>query len=1003
MTEPGRKRRFAEADDAQTRARLEAHLRERLQLGSLKQQDKRNIGWTLGELGWWTFCWAQEQRQPLSRVLNAVDFAMAAKWIAGERGLGSLHGPPAPEEGLRRLSAALAAKYYEVDMASLLLDFMAPPAQPWEGAAEGPGAPGSAAGAAAGGGAGAGGGQDPSAAQPVRRPAQRRATAGPDGSRPQAAVPVIVIGPPAPPPGPPPGPPLRHHSTQTWGQAPKPEPREPLEGPPPGPVWGGGGAGLGPGADAGGSPALRGPHCINRGIQAGPGAGSGFGLLPRSTGAEAGAGGSTAGPSAAPRGQQAAPSSGAPPAQSQAPAPPSGPSYDRQALRQQLLQPRAPGARASAPPPPPPPPGPPPGPPPPPGPGRGSGPAAHFSLPPAPRYGAAHAPQAAGGPPDRDASAPGPGLTSAGAAGRSAMQPPPPRPAPAQRQAPAPAAPPSPLFTQPELPTQAYPPPPPRPHSDPHPPPHEATQRSAWRRVPLAAARPGPGPGPAPPLGSPGPASTVGTGASSGGPPTPGPTSATATAAGPRGPAAATASVAASAPPRAWPGGSRQLAAAGGSGAGGQPRSAPAGSAAAGGGAGPSSAGAGAVPGPGGGSALPPTPRLLVEFRRRRSHGALEDKLRKHLAKLGNSKLKAYCRSEGVPWTLLDVAAYGVALRKLAPHCPLDWAEAVRFIATANAAPPGSPPAAPPPLAPALLERVASSMRAAAGKYDLPRFVEKQTRLPGAAGAGAPPLPVGPAATSAGAAAAPAPAPAAAALALRAPASSAGGGGGAAGAPGSPGGLSALQAAAGRIRGAAVITKRGGGGGGGGAAAGGGPGAGLAGLEQRLRTHLKRLGKPVTTLRRRNLREGLGWSLLDLVVLDRDCRLQRSCSDLDEGEAVRRLAAQRGQALTPELMAAVSAGMREAHAKFRLGAFVEGELAKRAKRRQRAGAGGPGGGGGGWRRGGQRGRLEVPGAVGGRLCNRTGAAGVGGCGASGGRWSGGVRGSEADAGCALQA
>eukprot|EP00198_Chlamydomonas_reinhardtii_P004956 XP_001694292.1 predicted protein [Chlamydomonas reinhardtii] len=307
---------------------------------------------------------------------------------------------------------------------------------------------------------------------------------------------------------------------------------------------------------------------------------------------------------------------------------------------------------------------------------------------------------------------------------------------------------------------------------------------------------------------------------------------------------------------------------------------------------------------------------LRREFERRRSSAALEGKLRKHQQKMGNSMLKSHCRKEGLAWTLRDVAAYGLALGKMAPGAPLDWTAAVRFLAQLQPEGGGGGGGAP---SPALVERVSGLMRGAAAKYDMEAFIARQqTRskprqqpahgggneggaggapaavagaaVAGAAVAGAPASPrphgrnqvlAGPAAAATAAAtAAAAPSPAAGGTPRRrgsggvAPGAAASGRGNGPSAAVPVGLTSAAQSAPAPAPSAPPAVPQ-------------GPLRVGAGLEARLRAHLARQG--LTQLRLRNAREGLAWSLLELVAADRDVRLSQPV------------------------------GVREAHAKYQLG------------------------------------------------------------------------------------
>ncbi|PNW80298.1 hypothetical protein CHLRE_08g385950v5 [Chlamydomonas reinhardtii] len=305
---------------------------------------------------------------------------------------------------------------------------------------------------------------------------------------------------------------------------------------------------------------------------------------------------------------------------------------------------------------------------------------------------------------------------------------------------------------------------------------------------------------------------------------------------------------------------------------------------------------------------------------------------------MGNSMLKSHCRKEGLAWTLRDVAAYGLALGKMAPGAPLDWTAAVRFLAQLQPEGGGGGGGAP---SPALVERVSGLMRGAAAKYDMEAFIARQqTRskprqqpahgggneggaggapaavagaaVAGAAVAGAPASPrphgrnqvlAGPAAAATAAAtAAAAPSPAAGGTPRRrgsggvAPGAAASGRGNGPSAAVPVGLTSAAQSAPAPAPSAPPAVPQ-------------GPLRVGAGLEARLRAHLARQG--LTQLRLRNAREGLAWSLLELVAADRDVRLsQPHLHCLREGQVAARLAAAKlppGQQLPPAALAAVCA------------------------------------------------------------------------------------------------
>ncbi|GLC49728.1 hypothetical protein PLESTB_000280300 [Pleodorina starrii] len=138
-----------------------------------------------------------------------------------------------------------------------------------------------------------------------------------------------------------------------------------------------------------------------------------------------------------------------------------------------------------------------------------------------------------------------------------------------------------------------------------------------------------------------------------------------------------------------------------------------------------------------GGGALVVDPllsQLHLEYEKLLENKAFEKRLRAYLCKKDISKIMPYCTNEGLPWTLREVACYGVALQKLRGHgaaapaqasTPFDVESAVRFldhVKTGGAA--GKLPhgAYEPP------SKVAAVMRKAVAKYDILAFIEGQDR-----------------------------------------------------------------------------------------------------------------------------------------------------------------------------------------------------------------------------------------------------------------------------------
>ncbi|GIL87516.1 hypothetical protein Vretifemale_15556 [Volvox reticuliferus] len=398
--------------------------------------------------------------------------------------------------------------------------------------------------------------------------------------------------------------------------------------------------------------------------------------------------------------------------------------------------------------------------------------------------------------------------------------------------------------------------------------------------------------------------------------------------------------------------------------------------------------------------------QLRREYDKRLANAALEKRLRNHLCKKGNSSIRQYCIKEGMPWTLLEVVCYGVALQKMAIQ-PFGVDSAIEFLArvkgwrlanegtnTANTE--AAESRRPCELSPSLVQKVAAAMAGAISKYSLMNFIERQHRnkrpprpppqqqqqqqqelgavaepaveawrlepaalgdamtnaeVAAAAGAGAgvwlrvpqqnaprshanqsPSETIGTTVVMAPAintTAAPSPYP---------PQHSCSGDSGSRGigrhnncatispdaavTSGAAAAVSLLQEQLGSGVARCTNGRR-------------GSGARSRALEVRLRAHLQKLN--VRSLRRCNLSEGVGWTLLDLAEKDRDVRLQMGCEDFQDADVVRRLLDAKvgpGSQLSPAAIQTVSECVRRAHRKYRIGDFVAAEIRKHIKRKR---------------------------------------------------------------------
>ncbi|GLI70030.1 hypothetical protein VaNZ11_014766 [Volvox africanus] len=422
--------------------------------------------------------------------------------------------------------------------------------------------------------------------------------------------------------------------------------------------------------------------------------------------------------------------------------------------------------------------------------------------------------------------------------------------------------------------------------------------------------------------------------------------------------------------------------------------------------------------------------RLRREYHKRLANAALGNRLRKHLCKKGNSTIRQYCIKEGMPWTLLEVACYGVALQKLVSQ-PLGVESAIEFLARVKGWRPANDgmdiatiEAAEPrrsyELPSSLVQKVATVMTGAISKYSLMDFIERQhrnkppprpppsqqqqepraaaqptveaCRLEPAAPGDAIPVVDAPLANAAvlparavqvapaagawlnvpqlnallshanqspcktvgtGAVMAAASTTAAPSSYLQQHSRSGGSGSSGAGSPenyatavpdavitsGAAAAASLLQeqSGSGVVRRAngkrSPLTPRQ-------RSGARGSGARSRGLEVRLRVHLRKL--KIKSLRRCNLSEGVGWTLLDLAEKDRDVRLQMGCEDFHDAEVVRRLLDAKvgpGSQLSQAAIHTVSEGVRRAHRKYQIGDFVTAEIRKHFQRRRKSSTG----------------------------------------------------------------
>ncbi|GLI69893.1 hypothetical protein VaNZ11_014546 [Volvox africanus] len=129
---------------------------------------------------------------------------------------------------------------------------------------------------------------------------------------------------------------------------------------------------------------------------------------------------------------------------------------------------------------------------------------------------------------------------------------------------------------------------------------------------------------------------------------------------------------------------------------------------------------------------------LRRDYDKRLAKGALEMRLRKHLCKNGNTTIRQYCIKEGMPWTLLEVACYGVALQQLASQ-PFEVDSAIHFLARVKGWRPASNGVSTAAagaeeargldeLPRSLVHKVAAVMEGAISKYNLLGFIECQHR-----------------------------------------------------------------------------------------------------------------------------------------------------------------------------------------------------------------------------------------------------------------------------------
>lgn len=99
---------------------------------------------------------------------------------------------------------------------------------------------------------------------------------------------------------------------------------------------------------------------------------------------------------------------------------------------------------------------------------------------------------------------------------------------------------------------------------------------------------------------------------------------------------------------------------------------------------------------------------------------ALEPRLREHLLNHGNSKLKSYNASDGVGWTLLDLACAAMMQRRTEAKCNIRFKEIARLVAVSKYKDDQ--------VEPWVIEKVARTMAEAYQKYQIDQFVDQRLK-----------------------------------------------------------------------------------------------------------------------------------------------------------------------------------------------------------------------------------------------------------------------------------